>query len=252
MTIALSCPACDKSLKIKDELAGKKVKCPDCGEPILVEAYEEPEAVEEEPPRRKARAEEEDDRPRKKKKKKKKSNATLWLVLAGGLAFFLLLLAVGGGLLYFLNQPSEKKSTEQAKTKKKEEPPIFNPAPQNNRPKGGVARGMDVQTVKNNMKQIGLAYHNCVSSNRKPPAKWQDLMQFMEPGIIQTMLTDGSIVFIYDVGFMDMTEGSSNTILAYEKDADNKGLRVVLFGDGSVDILPEYEFQAKPKAQPRK
>jgi hypothetical protein len=253
MTIALSCPACDKALKVKDELAGKKIKCPGCGEPILVEPDEVPEAAEEEAPRRKPRAEEEEDRPRKKKKKKKKSNATLWLVLAGGVALLLLLLAVGGGLLYFLNQPSEKKSTEQAKTKKKEEPPKLDiPQPQNDRPKGGLARGMDVQTVKNNLKQIGLAYHNCISSNRKAPAKWQDLMQFMEPGIIQTMLTDGSIVFIYNVGIADMTEGSSNTILAYEKDADTKGLRVVLFGDGSVDMLPDGEFQARPKAQPRK
>jgi hypothetical protein len=37
--------------------------------------------------------------------------------------------------------------------------------------------------------------------------------------------------------------------LAYEKEADTKGLRLVLFGDASVDLLPEAEFQSKPKAR---
>jgi hypothetical protein len=29
--IAFACPGCGKQLKVKDELAGKKVKCPGCG-----------------------------------------------------------------------------------------------------------------------------------------------------------------------------------------------------------------------------
>jgi hypothetical protein len=55
-------------------------------------------------------------------------------------------------------------------------------------------------------------------------------------------------VFIYNVGLKQMKQGSSKTILAYEKAADEKGLRVVLFGDGSVIVLPDAEFQASPKA----
>src|SRR5262245_24951114 len=34
--IALHCPTCHKKLSIKDELAGKKIKCPGCGNPIAV------------------------------------------------------------------------------------------------------------------------------------------------------------------------------------------------------------------------
>src|SRR5437879_5280096 len=34
--IHLQCPACTKALKLKDELAGKKVKCPACGKPVAV------------------------------------------------------------------------------------------------------------------------------------------------------------------------------------------------------------------------
>src|SRR5437016_25897 len=35
VTIAVTC-ACGKHLRIKDELAGKRVTCPDCGETVLV------------------------------------------------------------------------------------------------------------------------------------------------------------------------------------------------------------------------
>jgi hypothetical protein len=262
MAIALSCPSCDKALKVKDELAGRRVKCPGCGGPILVTVDEVPaeEMAVQEPPRRKARvAEDEDeDRPRKKKKKKKKSNRLLWIALGGG-AVFVLLLVVVGVVVFFATRPAEEtKSTQQAKTKskKKQDPqPKFDPGANDNpRPKGGIPRAMDVQEVKNAMKQIGLAYHNCVTSNNKAPTKLQDLMQFLERNaMIEQMLADGGpVVLIYGVRPQDMTDGSSNTLLAYEKDADNRGLRVVLFGDGSVDMLPDDEFQAKPKAQPRK
>jgi uncharacterized Zn finger protein (UPF0148 family) len=253
MTIAVSCPSCDKALKVKDELAGKKVKCPACGEPIVVAAADEPEpetAVQE--PRRKAREDEDDDRPRKKKKKKKKSNTLLWIALGGG-AGLLLLLVVAGVVVFIVTRPAaETKSTEQAK-KKQDQRPKFEPQVENKRPKGGVIRAMDVQEVKNAMKQIGLAYHNYVSTSGKAPLKMQDLMQHMERNaMIEKMLTDGSVEFVYGVRPEDMTQGSSNMLLAWEKDADNLGRRVVLFADGSVDVLTEDDFQAKPRAQPRK
>jgi hypothetical protein len=34
--IAFTCPSCCKELKAKDELAGKKVKCPGCGKAAAV------------------------------------------------------------------------------------------------------------------------------------------------------------------------------------------------------------------------
>ena len=261
MTIALSCPSCARALKVKDDLAGKRIKCPGCGEPVLVEAADESEgepAIQEKPRRQVVADDEPDDRPRKKKKKKKKSNTLLWIGLAGGAAFLLLLVVAGVVLLLVFNRPTEQKSTEQAKntprTKKKQDQPrkADVPVDDNPRPKGGLIRGMDVQEVKNHMKQIGLAYHNYLSSNGKAPLKVQDLMQFLERSQpIEKMLTDGSVVFIYGASVQDMTQGSSNTLLAYEKDADTRGFRVVLFGDGSVDMLPDDEFQTKPKAQSR-
>lgn len=36
MAISILCPGCQKKLKVKDELAGKRVKCPGCGQVIVV------------------------------------------------------------------------------------------------------------------------------------------------------------------------------------------------------------------------
>jgi hypothetical protein len=50
MSILLRCQSCHKPLKVKEELAGKKVKCPSCGQSVPVplpevEAEAEPEPV---------------------------------------------------------------------------------------------------------------------------------------------------------------------------------------------------------------
>ncbi len=37
MTIAVTCPGCDVKLKAKEELLGKRVKCPKCGHAVDVE-----------------------------------------------------------------------------------------------------------------------------------------------------------------------------------------------------------------------
>jgi hypothetical protein len=48
MPISVKCPNanCGKALKVKDELAGKKVKCPGCATVIAIPSPEEPEVVE--------------------------------------------------------------------------------------------------------------------------------------------------------------------------------------------------------------
>jgi DNA-directed RNA polymerase subunit RPC12/RpoP len=46
MPLLIRCSSCNKPLKVRDELAGKKVKCPNCGVPVLVKA-EEPMLLEE-------------------------------------------------------------------------------------------------------------------------------------------------------------------------------------------------------------
>lgn len=49
MSISAQCPNCDKKLKAKDELAGKRIKCPGCGQVLSVPAAptpSEPKAAE--------------------------------------------------------------------------------------------------------------------------------------------------------------------------------------------------------------
>jgi prepilin-type processing-associated H-X9-DG protein len=48
-----------------------------------------------------------------------------------------------------------------------------------------------------------------------------------------------------------MTQGTSNTILAHEANAQTNG-GIVLMADGSVRQMTAAEFQAAPKAQPKK
>jgi hypothetical protein len=62
MAIFLLC-SCEHKIKVRDELAGRKVKCPECGKVIVV-----PELEDDEAPRRKRPPplEEDDDAPRKK------------------------------------------------------------------------------------------------------------------------------------------------------------------------------------------
>jgi hypothetical protein len=44
-----------------------------------------------------------------------------------------------------------------------------------------------------------------------------------------------------------MTQGTSNTILAYEKDAD-QGMRHVLMADGRAVVMNQADFDKAPKA----
>ncbi|MBY0228146.1 MAG: hypothetical protein K2W96_02580 [Gemmataceae bacterium] len=78
MSIEFSCPECDRSLKVKDELAGRRVKCPGCQSALTVPAEEEDEApppkkkpaVKPAPSRRPKDDDEEDERPRKASKRR--------------------------------------------------------------------------------------------------------------------------------------------------------------------------------------
>ena len=111
-----------------------------------------------------------------------------------------------------------------------------------------VADAADRQKKLNDLKQIGLAYHNCISTTNKPPAKVEDLEPYYERDArITAALKDGTYVFFWNVKLTDMVNGTSNTILGYEKDAPTKG-GAVLFGDATTKALTAAEFAktAKP------
>jgi hypothetical protein len=55
MPIYFPCPACEYEVKVKDELASRKIKCPGCSKVIAVPALDHLEEVEDSPPTRGAR-----------------------------------------------------------------------------------------------------------------------------------------------------------------------------------------------------
>src|SRR5260370_16249337 len=46
MPVPVVCPSCAARLSIPDNLAGRKIKCPKCGKPVLVEAETLPPVLE--------------------------------------------------------------------------------------------------------------------------------------------------------------------------------------------------------------
>jgi len=111
----------------------------------------------------------------------------------------------------------------------------------------GTVQAQDKVTA-NDLKQIGLAYHNHIDAVSRAPQKAEDLAPYFDNSKkLLDHLKSKRIEFYYGVGIAQMTEGTSNTILAYEKDAPDKGGQV-LFGDGSVRKLTADEFKKAPKA----
>jgi hypothetical protein len=122
------------------------------------------------------------------------------------------------------------------------------PPPGGAPPKGGVFTPAERLKAENDLKQIGLAYHTAIDTGR-PPSKPDDLYPFLEGA--QTApsqgLAIGKYVVFWNVRITDMTQGTSNTVLAYYKDVPSAG-GPVLMGDATTKVMTAEEFKAAPKA----
>ncbi len=253
MAIIFSCPACERELKVKDELAGRKIRCPACKEVITVVAQAEESRVSATPLKKKPRAEvdedsdepEEEERPRKKKKKKKKKSNQGLLI---GLAVVALLLVIAG-IVFMMFQGGGHSAPKVAEKPKIEEPPEAPKEPPKKPPVGGLGRVMERAEAQNILRNLGLAFKNYELTNNRGPAKRQELSSFYEnhPRFNEA-LDKKWITFIWGASSLTMPQGTSKTILAYETDADRLGFRMVLMGDGTVVGMDEATFQVAPKA----
>jgi hypothetical protein len=110
--------------------------------------------------------------------------------------------------------------------------------------------GQDNPVTADDLKVIGLAYHNHFDALRRAPAKAEDMAKFFDNDArLVKLLKSGRITFVYGVGLRDMPEGTSATVLAHEKDAAKKG-GLVLFGDASVRRMSAEEFKGATIARP--
>jgi hypothetical protein len=99
------------------------------------------------------------------------------------------------------------------------------------------------QKTKNDIKQLVLAYHNHHDATTKAPAKPDDLAPYIENDKrLLDLMKSGQLVFLFGVKLTEMPEGTSNTVLVYEKDAATKG-GIVGYADGSVKKLTADEFK---------
>ena len=112
--------------------------------------------------------------------------------------------------------------------------------------KGGVKRVIDRTRIASNLKQVGLAYQMCDN----PPKGPDDLLPFLDNNAtFAKWLKEGDVVVIWGVRTTHV-QSPSQTILAYEKDPDENGVRYVLMADNSsVKPMTIQEFDAAPKAK---
>jgi hypothetical protein len=104
----------------------------------------------------------------------------------------------------------------------------------------------------NQLKLIGLAYHDYYDSFAKGPSGPEDLKNYMEGGNdAHQALVNGDFVVIWNVRIPEMVGGTGSTVLGYEKDVPSKG-GLVLMGDASVQQMSADEFKNAPKATPKK
>ncbi len=120
-------------------------------------------------------------------------------------------------------------------------------------PVGGLGRTKEVTEIQNSLRQLGIAYKQFeVVENRGPKDQKELGPYYQNINPINEALKNKWITFIWGVNRRALAEnGDSNTVLAYETDADRQGVRMVLFGDGHVDGLNEEDFKKAPKAKGR-
>jgi hypothetical protein len=138
------------------------------------------------------------------------------------------------GSLVTLGCVKKKKEVE------KSEPPPFQ------RNEGSLA-GMVKQErtkIQSDFENLAIYYRLCADDhNGRGPAKWEELKPYIGndlPSLVKGV-EDGRYQLVWKAPL------SSNQIIAYEKQADTRGLHVTLYGDGHIVSITSDELQQSVK-----
>ena len=246
MPISLTCPSCERGLKVKDELAGRKIKCPKCSEVIAVPANEAIAAGKPKPkvrpsedddddrPRSKkverdeGDEEEEEDRPRKKKKKKKKGAGVLRYVIGGVVLAALVVVLV----VILMNKNNAEpvvaeKKKEEPVVEQPEEPedpkPQVQPKPQPKSLAQNIRQAALRPERQNELRQIGLFFKEYVDSrNGKNPATLDEFTNSfrVQFPLFKKLLDEKTYILNLKV---NMRAGAPRGIIVYDPLIDGAG-----------------------------
>jgi hypothetical protein len=115
---------------------------------------------------------------------------------------------------------------------------------------GAMGKASARQKAVNDMKQLGMMYHNFHDAKARGPesaAEWNALVSDPEEKALVSAVAAGEYVIYWNVKFPTLTAGTQNTVLGYEKKVPTEG-GTVLMADGSVQQMTAEDFAAAPKA----
>jgi hypothetical protein len=119
---------------------------------------------------------------------------------------------------------------------------------------GSLKQAAERQKATNELKQVGLAWHNYYDANARCPAKPEDLFPFLDgpTSAASQALKSGRFVLVWDVNLPELRKtpaGMGGAAVGWASETPTSG-GLVLMADGTVKTVTAAEYQAlaRPKA----
>ena len=103
-----------------------------------------------------------------------------------------------------------------------------------------LIRARQIQEAQNDLRQIGLFYQTFDGDMGHPPATLEEFTHYIQkdaPSLVK-LLNDGT----YQLVFMPRGQQRSDSIIAYEKDADVNGRHLVARADATVTMCSSKDL----------